>query len=137
MEGSKARFVCTISGSPRPTVKWLKGTETVAVCEGKQHGSCRITAADRSKYRSSWQDQRTCMGQHSNGPTSGRWSSLFSVSSTRSPADAVNYTCVVDNDLGKPDKRVALLEINGKFRGRPGWGLAEPGLTIVPNQFNF
>ena len=77
------------------------------------------------------------MAQHSNGPNSGRWSSLLYVLRTRSPADAVNYTCVVDNDLGKPDKRVALLEINGKFRGRPGWGLAEPGLTIVPNQFNF
>ena len=136
MEGSNARFLCTVSGSPRPTVKWLKGTETVAVCEGKQHGRCRITAADRSKYKSSWRDERTCINQYSNGPTSGRWSSWLRVFITRSPADAVNYTCVVDNDLGKPDKRVALLEINGKFRGRSGWGLAEPGLRIGPN-FNF
>ena len=120
MEGSNATFLCTISGSPRPTVKWLKGSETVAVCEGKQHGSCKITAADRSKYKSSWRDERTCMAQHSNGPTSGRWSSSLKVLRTRSPADAANYTCVVDNGLGKPDKRVALLEINGKFRS--GWG---------------
>ena len=60
------------------------------------------------------------MAQHSNGPTSGRWSSWLRVFITRSPADAVNYTCVVDNDLGKPDKRSASLEINGKFRGRSG-----------------
>ena len=58
------------------------------------------------------------MGQHSNGPTSGRWSSWLNVLKTRYPADAVNYTCVVENDLGKPDKRVALLEIIGKFMGR-------------------
>ena len=120
MEGSNARFLCTVSGSPRPTVKWLKGTETVAVCEGKQYGGCRITAADRSKYKSSWRDERTCMAQNSNGPTSGRWSSWLKVFKTHSPADAVNYTCVVDNDLGKPDKRSASLEINGKFRGRSG-----------------
>ena len=76
------------------------------------------------------------MVQHSNGPTSGRWSSGLRVLRTRSPDDAVNYTCVVDNDSGKPDKRVAFLEINGKCRERSGWGLAEPRLRIGPN-FNF
>ena len=118
MEGTNARFLCTVSGSPRPTVKWLKGTEIVAVCEGKQHGSCSIKAKDRSKYRSSWKDDRACIGKHPNGPTSGRWSSWLNVLKTRSPADSDNYTCVVDNDSGKPDKRVALLEIIGKFMGR-------------------
>ena len=73
------------------------------------------------------------MAQLSNGPTSGRWSSWLNVLQTRSPADAVNYSCVVDNDLGKPDKQVAFLEINGKFRGWSGWGLADPGLRFSPN----
>lgn len=131
MEGSNARFLCTVSGSPRPTVKWMKGTETVAVCEGKQHGNCSITATDGSKYRSNWRDERTCMVRHSSGPTSGRWTSWLYVLKTSSPADAVNYTCVVDNGLGK-DKQVALLEINGEFadmseRGS-GWSLTEPRL---------
>lgn len=67
------------------------------------------------------------MVQYSNGPTSGRWSSWLNVLRTRSLADAVNYTCVVDNDSGEPDKRVSLLAIIGKFKGRSGWGLVQPG----------
>lgn len=112
-EGSNARFLCTVSGSPRPTVTWLKGTETVAECEGKQHGICKIMAT--GKYRSSWKDERTCMVQHSSGQTSGRWSSSLIVLRTHSPTDAASYSCVVQNGLGKPDKQVAVLEINGKF----------------------
>lgn len=114
-EGSNARFLCTVSGSPRPTVTWLKGTETVAECEGKQHGICKIMATDYGKYRSSWKDERTCMVQHSSGQTSGRWSSSLIVLRTHSPTDAASYSCVVQNGLGKPDKQVAVLEIYGKF----------------------
>lgn len=94
---------------------WLKGTETVAECEGKQHGICKIMATDYGKYRSSWKDERTCMVQHSSGQTSGRWSSSLIVLRTHSPTDAASYSCVVQNGLGKPDKQVAVLEINGKF----------------------
>ena len=73
------------------------------------------------------------MVQHSRGQTSGRWSSSLTVLKTRSPADAVNYTCVVENGSGKPDKQVALLEINGKFERRSGWFLTKPGQRIGPN----
>ncbi|KAJ7388512.1 Fibroblast growth factor receptor [Desmophyllum pertusum] len=115
-EGSDARFICTVSGSPRPTVAWLKGKETIAVCEGKQHGNCTITAPTRdrwssSKYKSSWLDERDCMKPHSSGPTSGRWSSSLKVLKSQYPGDAVDYTCVVNNGLGQPEEQVTTLEI--------------------------
>lgn len=111
-EGSNARFRCTVSGSPRPTVTWLQGNKPVAECEGKQHGSC--TTIDEKKYKANWVDERTCTSQLSSSPTNGRWLSWLNVMDTRFPADAVDYTCVVNNSLGVPKEQHGKLNITGK-----------------------
>ena len=55
------------------------------------------------------------MLSQSTGPTSGQWASWLNVLDSESPADALNYTCVVNNGLGKPQEQVTLLEIYGKL----------------------
>lgn len=83
------------------------------MCEGKQNGGCNTV--NGTKYKSNWEDERACMRQQSTGPTSGEWTSWLNVLDSESPADALNYTCVVENGLGKPQQQGTLLEIYGKL----------------------
>ena len=111
-EGQSAQFQCTVNGSPRPKVTWMKGQDIIAVCDGNQHGTCR-TLVDDSKYNVRWKDDRACMSDHSMGPTSGRWVSWLKVTKTQSPDDAIKYTCSVDNGRGQPQEQSVSLAING------------------------
>ena len=110
-EGQNAKFQCHVSGSPRPNVTWLKGKKTIAVCDGKQNGTCSTKYG--SKYQVDWKHDRACMGEPSSGPMSGGWVSWLNVIKTQSPADFVKYTCLVDNGNGQQTEQVVSLAING------------------------
>ena len=110
-ESKSALFKCTVGGSPRPNVTWIRGKEIIADCDGRQYGKCNTRG--NSRYKVQWKDERGCMLNHFMGQVSGTWISSLRVSKTRFPADATEYACVVSNGIGPARRQHASLEIYG------------------------
>lgn len=110
-EFQSAAFKCTVGGSPRPNVTWIRGKEIIADCDGRQYGKCNNRG--NSRYKVQWKDERGCMLNHSMGQVSGTWISSLRFPNTRFPADAMEYACVVSNGIGPARRQHASLEIYG------------------------
>lgn len=110
-ELESAAFKCTVGGSPRPNVTWIRGKEIIADCDGRQYGKCNNRG--NSRYKVQWKDERGCMLSHSMGQVSGTWISSLRFPNTRFPADAMEYACVVSNGIGPARRQNASLEIYG------------------------